>query len=27
MLAGGCLAMLARRASKKSTGNLTRLER
>jgi len=26
MLAGGCLAMLARRASKKSTGQLTRLE-
>lgn len=26
MLAGGCLAMLARRASKKSTGRLTRLE-
>ncbi|CAH0243000.1 Multidrug resistance protein MdtL [Rahnella aquatilis] len=25
MLAGGCLAMLARRASKKSTGQLTRL--
>jgi len=27
MLAGGCLAMLARRASKKSTGRLTRLEK